>query len=569
MTERVAHLQMLLEPGFDTFAQQVLWEELRKPLRFVIKLHDATNLHYDFRLELFGTLFSLAMDDPPPLKAGRSQKARRVGDHNPRYLLSERCIPEGQYGAGPTLVWDKGEFKPKFCTEETEELSVYKQLLNGQLDFELDGARVKGLFRLTGHGENWRLTRLSEATEQHQEPNDMRSVISGKSLDEIRAGVTAKPPFVLALDWKRYYVDDTIDTPEVAMKHHKAFDMNTPAWMRGVAPGMQLHQIHPLAPGCVIRKWHPDKERAEGWLNLCTPFSSRIEPIEEHLAMLDLTEHPEPISIARLAIRTLSKEPYGKLTYGAAPCKWIATLAAAQGHPLDYMPDPAGFLAPLPIDRLLPVAPADRERLQFLGYCTIRDVAQIPTKVLWGQFGSAALMISGAASGRWGDEVQAVFPANRLSEPFFFDEPIADSQTLQVALDQVSEKLANRLAGHQTGRMTLRIDCEGGVRMAAARDFKRPVYDLGGIRAAVHTLAAMDGGPASPITNFVVDLGGIEPVRVQQTSFFLAKDRPLPDANIAAIQAALGENAVVKATEIKRTRRELVLKEWRHATGWN
>jgi DNA ligase D-like protein (predicted 3'-phosphoesterase) len=174
---------MLLQPGFDRSVQGVLWEDAKRPSRYAVKLHRASTLHYDLRLELCGRLFSLVLAEPPRWDA-RPVKATRVGDHDARYLLTERAIPAGQYGAGPMLVWDHGSYESATGADD-----AYDRLLNGELDFTLHGVRLNGTFRLTGREENWSIRRL-DAVQSHR-PNDMRSVVSGRSLDEIDSATPA------------------------------------------------------------------------------------------------------------------------------------------------------------------------------------------------------------------------------------------------------------------------------------------------------------------------------------------------------------------------------------------
>jgi bifunctional non-homologous end joining protein LigD len=111
-------------------------------LRFVVQEHKATRLHYDFRLEIGGVLKSWAIPKGPSMNAEDKRLAVMAPDHALEYLDFEGIIPEGNYGAGPVVVWDAGEFIP-IDAEDPE-----KALISGKLSFELRGKKLKGSFAL-------------------------------------------------------------------------------------------------------------------------------------------------------------------------------------------------------------------------------------------------------------------------------------------------------------------------------------------------------------------------------------------------------------------------------------
>ena len=107
---------------------------------FVIQKHDASRLHFDFRLELDGVLKSWAVTKGPSLDPSEKRLAVRVEDHPLDYGGFEGTIPKGQYGGGTVMLWDKGEWEP--------EGDPHEDLKKGKLSFILKGKRLKGGFTL-------------------------------------------------------------------------------------------------------------------------------------------------------------------------------------------------------------------------------------------------------------------------------------------------------------------------------------------------------------------------------------------------------------------------------------
>ncbi|HVJ30778.1 MAG TPA: non-homologous end-joining DNA ligase, partial [Gammaproteobacteria bacterium] len=109
-------------------------------LQYVVQKHDATRLHYDFRLEHDGVLKSWAVPKEPSLNPKDRRLAVQTEDHPLDYGGFEGEIPEGEYGAGSVVIWDRGHWQPRGDVDEGLE--------EGKLDFDLDGDRLKGRFTL-------------------------------------------------------------------------------------------------------------------------------------------------------------------------------------------------------------------------------------------------------------------------------------------------------------------------------------------------------------------------------------------------------------------------------------
>ena len=107
---------------------------------YVIQKHDATRLHFDFRLELDGVLKSWAVTKGPSLDPAEKRLAVRVEDHPLDYGSFEGTIPEGEYGGGTVMLWDRGTWMP--------DGDPHEGLRRGKLSFVLNGERLKGGFAL-------------------------------------------------------------------------------------------------------------------------------------------------------------------------------------------------------------------------------------------------------------------------------------------------------------------------------------------------------------------------------------------------------------------------------------
>lgn len=166
-----------------------------KILSFVVQKHAARRLHYDLRLELDGVLISWAVTRGPSLVPGMRRLAVEVGDHPLSYATFEGVIPEGQYGAGTVIVWDRGAWVP--------EGDPHESLDQGRLTFDLAGERLRGRWHLVrtkprGKVPQWLLMKGRDVEARAPGARDIlgehiASVLSGRSNDDLVGKPTRRP----------------------------------------------------------------------------------------------------------------------------------------------------------------------------------------------------------------------------------------------------------------------------------------------------------------------------------------------------------------------------------------
>lgn len=158
-------------------------------LQFVIQKHDASRLHYDFRLEMGGVLKSWAVPKGPSTDPKNKRLAMMVEDHPFDYKDFEGIIPKGEYGGGTVIVWDEGTYEPieEIKGKKAQEKHLLKQLAAGSVKVKLNGEKLKGEFALVkthGMGENgWLLIKHKDdfASTKDITKQD-KSVLSGKTI---------------------------------------------------------------------------------------------------------------------------------------------------------------------------------------------------------------------------------------------------------------------------------------------------------------------------------------------------------------------------------------------------
>lgn len=160
---------------------------------FVIQRHDARRLHFDLRLEIDGVLKTWVVPKGPSTDPSDRRLALRAEDHPLEYASFEGVIPEGEYGAGPVQIWDRGTFRN--ITEDGDgPVAATEALQRGHLKVHLEGEKISGGFALQAMAhpdeERWLLVKVDDDhADARRNPvfTENRSVASGRTLGEIAA----------------------------------------------------------------------------------------------------------------------------------------------------------------------------------------------------------------------------------------------------------------------------------------------------------------------------------------------------------------------------------------------
>lgn len=161
----------------------------RERPRFVIQKHDASTLHYDFRLEADGVLKSWAVPKGPSTNPKDKHLAVQTEDHPVEYMDFEGVIPEDEYGGGSVIVWDAGTYG-NLSERDGEELSVAEAIDRGHVAVWLEGKKLSGGYALTRFrgDDQWLLVKMNDdQADARRNPTrtEPESVLSGRTVEQV------------------------------------------------------------------------------------------------------------------------------------------------------------------------------------------------------------------------------------------------------------------------------------------------------------------------------------------------------------------------------------------------
>jgi bifunctional non-homologous end joining protein LigD len=221
--------------------------------RYLIQKHDASHLHYDFRLELDGVLKSWAVPKGPSLDPAKKALAVHVEDHPLEYGSFEGVIPQGEYGGGTVMLWDRGTWEPEGDAAESYQ--------RGKLVFELNGERLKGrwaLIRMGGKagqdGKNWLLKKVADHESRKDSDDNIlagmtTSVATGRTMDQI--ATNANPPKKPAAKARRAQKSSTSPRPDRRLQKPRGSHSFDPSNAKGARRSAMPKKIAPELPTLV------------------------------------------------------------------------------------------------------------------------------------------------------------------------------------------------------------------------------------------------------------------------------------------------------------------------------
>lgn len=371
------------------------------------------------------------------------------------------------------------------------------------------------------------------------------------------------------------------------MVHHagRVLEADATAQSRQVRPGTLLSEAKAVLQGqgrFVEYREEAFQEARDVWLDVCLEFSGAVEPGLAGEAWVDLSPHPDPVGTAHELAARLIESTGLTVQAGLAPAKWVARLAAGVCDPravrigapvIEPVQDAGAWLAPLPTGLLEPVDPAHREKLVFLGYRRIGQVATAPTVGLREQFGEAAFTIRRAAEGSHPDPVRASYPVESIFERIQFGHPLENRLALEAGLDELALRLAARLCASDrvAGALQLSLEFEDGPPAVARRALAKPWQAASPLRTALGVMLTGLKQDCPPVAAQAL-AHDLRRADLRQAALVAMPDpcgaQSCAEAAAKRLGAAYGVDTVVRASGLTVPRRVEVLREWRRATGW-
>jgi DNA polymerase-4 len=382
--------------------------------------------------------------------------------------------------------------------------------------------------------------------------------------------------YLALLQLDGFYVEtlksEGVKAPRGLIVHRDGWvlDADEGALTQKVRRGQSLAEARVLAEGASFVKFEeePYRKAREGWLDRCAEATHRLEPMDFHTALLDLSSHPAPL---RVLDRLRKLLPSAR--FGLGRSRWVAEVTVDITRPDPSALHDALVISGLPVERLLPATPEERARLRFLGYRTIGEVAEIPLPILRGQFGESAHSILRAAKGGGDAEVLPLWPPASVAGCLHFESPPETEEGFRAALRTLAEEVSRELDRRDLKgeSIVVLLETEAGIEKRT-RTFTRSLQSVGSVFSAIAlTLVPL---PTEPLLSITVRLPQLKPAeRVQLDLGTGGRSRSDADAGVNAafrhVRSVFGDASIQLASRVEEPRRKRVLQAWRNVTGWS
>lgn len=388
---------------------------------------------------------------------------------------------------------------------------------------------------------------------------------------------------IVFVELRQFYLRVLGLEDQLAVVHRdgRVIDASASAVRKKAAAGQRLSDAKLiLGSKAVYVRFEADQYRAdsERWLTGLLQYADGLETVTPASAFIDLSGHPRPEETALTMMDRLRQSERLPLIVGIAPCRWLAQLAAEPCDPralqMGLMPiepvrDPRCWLAPRSPDCLTPLPPEVRSKLKSLGVRTVGDIQKMPRSVLERQFRRQGLMIAEAAVGRGFEPMRPNWPPGSFSSVLPLDR-CEDALQLDGALAHLAKDAAFHLCAQDQVADALRLYVllESDQVREGVRTLKRPTQSareiLTGLRQIKEEMILEE-----PVCQVRLLLTGLKTSALRQGAMtFARRDVSLLSSALNRLQTAYGENVVMPASQMVRTREQRVLKAWGDIYGW-
>ncbi len=361
--------------------------------------------------------------------------------------------------------------------------------------------------------------------------------------------------------------------PLVVHRDKQVLDANLKARSLGIKVGMGLAEAKLLAEGGNFYAYREDEYRdaQERWLNICAEYTDFVEPLDMHRALLDLSRHPNPRNLADSLVLRLDG---GR--GGAGVTRWTAEAAAAEASMAQLIFDVTAssleFVKRYPVMQLESLPLEVRDKLVFLGYETMGQVASLSAAVLRKQFGELGDSIRILARGGGDAHVEDAYPPESVADRLMFEGAVEDLTMLDEAMQTLADRLSQTLIEEDRQGKTLELlfDQEDGPPIARKRTFARSMQAETSLYAAL--ILMMRDIPVKSVVGIRVRMPPTIRTKRVQSAFGAYLDQRMrttaADVAIDRVKSVFGDESIKTGAEMPTPRRKQLLRAYQDATGW-